>query len=189
MDIRKLQKTKKMLEIYLRSIYTKLSTFIDTSRPTIDRDLKSVMDSIWIESDGIMRIDYSNISGAGLDAEAIQEYIDAFLKKVNIKLVPLSKRGADEDEDSLKLYKESKMKKSDLQKMVKEELNNIIKEDNEDNLGKRYVATIECYVWGKTPEIVKRNAEEIRVTINHTYDNSPTIISIIPQEFGKLGIG
>ena len=60
MDIRKLQKTKKMLEIYLRSIYTKLSTFIDTSRPTIDRDLKSVMDSIWIESDGIMRIDYSN---------------------------------------------------------------------------------------------------------------------------------
>jgi len=77
------------------------------------------------------------------------------------------------------------MKKSDIKNMIKEELKKTLKEESQN----RYVATIQFYVWAPSEANAKHEAEQVMQTIEHKYDNSPQITGLVPQQFGKMGVG
>jgi len=72
-------------------------------------------------------------------------------------------------------------KETKLHKLVKEELSKLHEESQ-----KRYVATVEFYVWATSEAGARHEAEQVIQTIEHKYDNSPQIIDLVPQQFGKM---
>lgn len=59
---------------------------------------------------------------------------------------------------------------------------------NEESM-KRFVATMEFYVWGANESAAKIESENVVTTIRHKYDNDASVTGIVPQQFGKMGIG
>lgn len=54
---------------------------------------------------------------------------------------------------------------------------------------KRYVATIEFYVYSENENYANREVQQIMNMIDEQYDNHPQLVDLVPQQFGKLGIG
>ena len=75
------------------------------------------------------------------------------------------------------------MKKLDIKKMIKEELKKSLKEESQ----KRYVATMEFFVWATDDSEAKMSADEVMATVREKYDNDASITDLVSQQFGKLG--
>ena len=58
----------------------------------------------------------------------------------------------------------------------------------QENSGKkRYIATIDFYVFGKDENEASREAQEIVSMIDEQYDNNPVVVSLKLQQFGRIG--
>jgi hypothetical protein len=75
------------------------------------------------------------------------------------------------------------MNNEQLKKMIKEEIATIKK-----NVVKRWVATVEMYVYGKDEKEARQQAEDLIQTMDKQADNHPSLVDLVPQQFGKLGI-
>lgn len=75
------------------------------------------------------------------------------------------------------------MKKFDIKKMIKEELKTSLREESQ----KRYVATMEFFVWAPNESEAKNEAEQVMKTVSDKYDNSANISDLTPQSFGSIG--
>lgn len=51
----------------------------------------------------------------------------------------------------------------------------------------RYVVQIEMYMWDKDDKSVIKQAEKIAKQLQNKDDNQAEVISILSQEFGKIG--
>ena len=78
----------------------------------------------------------------------------------------------------------SNKKISKLEKLVKEELKSALKEDVGS---KRWVATIDMYVYGRDEKSAREEADEIIKMIDEQADNHPALVSIKSQQFGQIG--
>lgn len=63
----------------------------------------------------------------------------------------------------------------------------LIKEEIKDNNQKRYVATIDFYVWGDNDEDVIKQVEDYCREQDLKNDNNCNLISLVEQPLGKIG--
>jgi hypothetical protein len=63
----------------------------------------------------------------------------------------------------------------------------IIKEEIKPNNEKRYVATVEFYVWGDNDEDVIKQVQEYCTEQDLKNDNHCNLISLVEQPLGKIG--
>lgn len=63
----------------------------------------------------------------------------------------------------------------------------LIKEEIKDNNQKRYVATIDFYVWGDNDEDVIKQVQEYCTEQDLKNDNHCNLISLVEQPVGKIG--
>lgn len=75
------------------------------------------------------------------------------------------------------------MKKIDIKKMIKEELKKSLKEESQ----KRYIATMEFYVWATGDSNAKMEADEVMALVRNKYDNDASITDLVSQQFGQMG--
>ncbi len=54
---------------------------------------------------------------------------------------------------------------------------------------KRYVANIEFYVYAEDENHANKEVQQIINMIDGQYDNHPSVVSLKPQQFGKIGMG
>ena len=76
-----------------------------------------------------------------------------------------------------------KIKLNELKTIIKE----IIKEEIKPNNEKRYVATVEFYVWGDNDEDVIKQVQEYCTEQDLKNDNHCNLISLVEQPWGKIG--
>ena len=67
--------------------------------------------------------------------------------------------------------------------MIKEELKKSLTEESQ----KRFVATMEFYVWAPTESEAKMSADEVMALVRNKYDNDASITDLVSQEFGQMG--
>ena len=58
-----------------------------------------------------------------------------------------------------------------------------------ENAVKRWVATVEMYVYGRDENAAKQEANDLIQMIDEQADNRPSLVSLVPQQFGKIGVG
>lgn len=52
---------------------------------------------------------------------------------------------------------------------------------------KRYVMTVDCYLWANTDEEAIEKAKAIAAQVNNEQDSWPELTELVEQPFGELG--